>query len=109
MLTTDMVVAMSLLAVVMLPISFSFFQDQRLLRAHYTRTVAMEIVDGEFETLMAGEWKAHPEGAHRYFVENEAARNLPPGEFFLTREGDRLQLEWREKRGRTVVREGRVK
>jgi hypothetical protein len=71
----------------------------------------MEIVDGEMEVLLAGEWLQFAEGPHPYPVKAASATNLPPGRFRLTRDGNRLRLEWLpEKRGNggSVSREGRV-
>ena len=52
-------VAIAILAVAMLPLSAGFFADQKVLRSHYWRAVAMEIVDGEMEILVAGEHRAN--------------------------------------------------
>jgi hypothetical protein len=91
---TEMVMAMVILVVAMLPLAFSANADARLFRATYQRAVAMEIVDGEMEILAAGEWRNFPEGAHPYTIHANAAANLPPGHFLLTRTGRQLRLEW---------------
>jgi hypothetical protein len=110
-ITVEMVVALGLLAGSLLPISYSFVSEQRLARAAYQRAVAMEIVDGEMEAMVAGEWKAFPAGAQNYTPRAAALKNLPPGRFTLTVGGDRVRLEWqpagRDQGGR-VVREVRV-
>ncbi|MGD0813593.1 MAG: prepilin-type N-terminal cleavage/methylation domain-containing protein [Verrucomicrobiota bacterium] len=90
----EMVMAMAILVIAMLPLSFSVNADARLFRGTYQRAVAMEIVDGEIEVLAAGEWRDFPEGAHSYVVHANAAANLPPGQFLLTRNGPHLRLEW---------------
>src|SRR5262245_5983576 len=54
-LATECVIAMSILAVVMLPLAFSFLQETKLLRVYYHRAIALEIIDGEMEKLAAGE------------------------------------------------------
>lgn len=72
----------------------------------------MEIVDGEMEILVAGEWRAYPEGTHEYNVSARAASNLPRGKFVLTRTGNRLRLEWSAASARgigKVVREATAK
>ncbi len=110
-ITVEMVVALGLLAGSLLPISYSFVSEQRLARAAYQRAVAMEIVDGEMEAMVAGEWRAFPAGAQNYTPRAAALKNLPPGRFTLTVGGDRVRLEWqpagRDQGGR-VVREVRV-
>ena len=42
-----MMVAMSILVVVMIPISFSFLSERQEFGIYYHRAVAMELVDGE--------------------------------------------------------------
>lgn len=108
----EMVLAMGILMLVMVPLALSINSDSKLLRTTYQRAVAMEIVDGEMEILAAGDWRNVPEGAHPYTVHAHAAANLPPGEFKLTRAGRHLRLEWKsaQKQGiGPVVREVTVK
>ena len=94
-LMADLLVGIFLLSVAVVPLAFSFVQDAKLLRQDYARAVVMEIVDGEAEILAAGEWKIFPEGTHPYLVHCAAARQLPPGDFRLTRTGGRMRLEWK--------------
>jgi len=107
-LIAELVIAMSLLVVCVLPLSFSFLREHKLCRAYYCRAVAMELVDGEMEALMAGEWRAFAPGTYPYPLRGEAAANLPPGKCLLTVSKDRLRLEWlpeERDRGGKVVRE----
>jgi len=111
-LITEVVVAMGLLTFAMLPLAFSILREQKLTRAYFNRAIVMEIIDGEMEALMAGEWRAFMPGAQTYPVRAEAAKVLPPGKFLLTLDGDRVRLEWlpeKSGRGGPVVREGRAK
>ena len=95
MLMTELVVAMAILVIAVLPLGYSFVTETRMLRATYQRAVAMEIVDGEMEVLAAGKWHAFPEGSQDYYsLSAAAAANLPPGRFQFTRTGNRLRLEW---------------
>jgi hypothetical protein len=99
---------MGLLVMCVLPLSFSFLREHKLCRAYYCRAVAMELVDGEMETLMGGEWRAFAPGTHPYPLRGEAAANLPPGKCLLTITKDHLRLEWlpeERDRGGKVVRE----
>jgi hypothetical protein len=91
---TEMVMAMGILIIAMLPLSYSINSDAKLFRATYQRAVAMEIVDGEIEILAAGAWHSIPEGTHSYTVRANALTNLPPGQFQLTRTGEHLRLQW---------------
>ena len=111
-LITELLVAMSLLAGALLPLAYSIAAEHRLARAQYQRAVAMEIVDGEMETLVAGEWRAFTPGTHEYPVHAGAATNLPPGRFLLTVEAGKVRLEWKPavtRHGGPVMREARVK
>ena len=111
-LITEVVVAMGLLTFAMLPLAFSIVREQKLTRAYFNRAIVMEIIDGEMEALMAGEWRAFMPGAQTYPVRAEAAKVLPPGKFLLTLDSDRVRLEWlpeKSGRGGPVVREGRAK
>jgi hypothetical protein len=108
----ELVVAMALLAGALLPMAYSFASERRLARASYQRAVAMEIVDGEMEALVAGEWRAFPPGRQEYKVLAGAATNLPPGRCLLTVQSDKIRLEWRpdvKRQGGSVVREAAVK
>src|SRR5438552_547364 len=83
-MTADLVIAMGILLTVMIPLAFSITYQQKLCRAAYYQAVAMEIVDGEMETLAAGEWRAYKAGTQPYVVRAESAKNLPKGRFELT-------------------------
>ena len=91
----ELVMAMAILVIAMLPLAYSVNSDARLFRATYQRAVAMEIVDGEMEVLVAGEWHAFTPGSHPYPVKAGALTNLPPGEFILTIDTGKVRLEWR--------------
>ena len=93
--TVELVVALGILVTVILPLAYSLVQEQRAARAYYFRAVAMEIVDGEMEALVAGEWRGYQTGTHPYKVRAESARNLPPGDFLLSIGESAVQLEWR--------------
>jgi hypothetical protein len=111
-LTTEMLVALALVLGLLLPLAYSIVSERKLVRACYQRAVAMEIVDGEVEALVAGEWRAFSAGAHEYSVRARSATNLPPGQFLLTVGPNRIRLQWQPashpERGQ-VVREAMVK
>ena len=111
-LQADMLVALAILVCAAMPLAYSSAKDHKLLRANYHRAVAMSIVDGEMELLVAGEWHAWTEGEHELKVRAESAKNLPPGRFTLTRRGDVVRLEWTTDKPRgigKVVREVNLK
>jgi len=93
-LVTELIVAMAILVIAMFPLGYTFSQEHRLARSSYQRAVAMEIVDGEMEILLAGEWRSFPQGAQAYSLHAESARNLPPGNATLTITGNHLRLDW---------------
>lgn len=112
LLTVDLVVALGILAVAIIPLAVSFAHEAKMLHAEYERAVAMEIVDGEMEILASGDWKNFSEGAQNYPVHVKAAANLPPGNFQLTKNGNHLRLEWKSDRQTgigAVVREVTIK
>ena len=112
MLATDWAVALAILGLAMLPMAFAFLQEIKLCRAYYYQAAALEIIDGEMETLVAGEWRALKPGKQTYAVRAESARSFPPGKFVLTLLNDRARLEWipeEHGRGGTVSREVKLK
>ena len=111
-LMVELLVALALVVGVLLPFAYSFVSERRLARASYQRAVAMEIVDGEMEALLAGEWRAFPPGTHDYPVHAGAATNLPPGRFILTVQPGKLRLRWQpalKDHGGPVTREAILK
>ncbi len=111
-LMVELLVAMALLTGALIPIAYSIASEKRLARATYQRAVAMEIVDGEFEALMAGQWRAFTPGVHEYSVRAGAVTNLPPGKFQLTLGSGKVRLEWKptvKDHGGPVLREALVK
>jgi len=111
-LITELVVAMAIIVIALFPLAFSFAQETRFLRACYNRAIALEMVDGEVEVLLAGEWRAFKEGAQDYAPHALAATNLTSGKFQLTIKNRRLRLEWlpsEKDQGAKVVREVAVK
>ena len=93
-LELDLAVALAILALAILPVGYTFAREKRLLRAEYSRSVAVEIVDGEMEILAAGGWKNLADGVHPYAPPAHAVAALPPGRFQLTKTGNHLRLDW---------------
>jgi hypothetical protein len=106
----ELIVALALLTVAVIPLAYSFLSDARLLRASYERAVAVELVDGELEILAAGDWRAFAPGTHDYQLRGVAVTNLPPGRCQFTVTTNVLRLEWTPAKHRgvgAVVREVR--
>jgi hypothetical protein len=98
----ELVVAIAILAIAVLPLAYSLSAELKLARDFYQHAVAASLVDGEFEVLAAGAWRDHPQGSHSYIVRAASRTNLPPGEFVLTISGQNVRLEWR-KAGHAVI------
>jgi hypothetical protein len=108
----DALIAIALLGIVVVPITNSIASEKRLARSQYQRAVALEIVDGEMEALVAGAWRALPTGTTEYQVHAASRANLPVGKFLLTIETNRVRLEWKpavRHSGGPIVREALVK
>lgn len=108
----ELLVAVALLIGMLFPLAYSFATERRLARSYYQRAVAMEIVDGEMEVLLAGQWHAFSPGTHDYSVHAGAATNLPPGRFILSVQPDKLRLRWQpalKDHGGPVTREAILK
>lgn len=110
-LMVELLVALAILTGVLLPLAYSFASERRLARSCYQRAVAVEIVDGEMEALLAGEWRAFAPGTQEYQVHAVAATNLPPGRFTLSVQPGKLRLRWQpatKDHGGPVTREAIV-
>jgi hypothetical protein len=111
-LMIELLVAMAILVGVVIPLGWSIASERRLARALYQRAIAMEILDGEMEALVAGEWRAFEAGQHDYHVSAAAVTNLPPGKFVLTLNPGLVRLEWQpsvKHHGGALKREAQVK
>jgi len=111
-LMTEILIALSIFTVAIMPLSVSYMNNQMTIRRLYQKAVAMEIIDGEMEILAAGEWHSFKEGAQPYPIDEKHARNLPHGAATLTIDEKHLRLEWMPEGGRktdTILREATVK
>jgi hypothetical protein len=111
-LISDFLVAMMLLTGALLPVSLSIAVEKRSAVSAFHRAAAMEIVDGEMEVLMAGEWRSFGPGTREYPLPGGAVTNLPPGQLLLTVQSNRVRLEWRpdeKDHGGPVVREAAIR
>ena len=111
-LEVDLLVGLAIITLAVVPLGYSFSRERQVLKIEYVRSVVTEIVDGEMEILVAGDWKNFPDGTQKYAVHANALVSLPPGRFQLTKISNHLRLEWNsdEKHGvGKVVREFTVK
>ena len=104
-LQLDVAVAITVLALVFIPLSISSSGDLDLARRHYFEAVALQLIDGEMDVLLAGERRKYILGEHRITPVGEAVQNLPEGEFVLTVHDQKLTLAWVPKK---LAKWGRV-
>jgi hypothetical protein len=104
-LEIDLVAALAILGIAMMPLGFAFIRERQVLKIDYYRSVADEIVDGEMEILAAGAGRDFPDGSQIYTVHSRAAASLPPGHFQLAKNGNHLRLEWTpdQRRGLSAI------
>ena len=93
-LQLDVAVAITVLALVFIPLSISSSGDLDLARRHYFEAVALQLIDGEMDVLLAGEHRKYTTGEHRITPVGEAVQNLPEGKFVLTVHDQKLTLAW---------------
>lgn len=112
-LILEVAVAFSILSVALIGLGGAFVTHHRLSEYNYIKATVMEIVDGEMEILLAGEWPSVEEGTHPYVLHGEALKRLPRGTCSISRSGKTLKLEWvwRPSRGAglRIARQGKVK
>ena len=102
----DLAVALGLIVLLVAPLAHAWLKEHKVMRGHYHRAIAMELVDGEMEILAAGEGMRLAEGLQEYRVTAAAVTNLPPGRFMVERTGRHLRLEWvPSEKGRRILRE----
>jgi hypothetical protein len=106
-LMAELLVAIALLTSALLPVAYAIRSEKDLARGYYQRAVAMEIVDGEMEFLLAGGWREFPPGTHEYPIRANAAVNLSDGKFLVTVSSNLIRMEWQPEKqhGGPVVRE----
>ena len=93
-LQLDVAVAITVLVLVFIPLSVSSSGDLDLARRHYFEAVALQLIDGEMDVLLAGERRKYTPGEHRITPVGEAVQNLPEGKFVLTVKQKQLTLTW---------------
>ena len=93
-LQLDVAVAITVLALVFIPLSVSSSGDLDLARRQYFEAVALQLIDGEMDVLLAGERRKYTTGEHRIKPVGEAVQNLPEGKFVLTVQDEKLTMAW---------------
>jgi hypothetical protein len=103
-LMIELVIALAIIMLALIPLAMGFAQEAADLRHSYQKAAAMELIDGEMEILMAGQWRSCHQGVQDYPLTGAAAVNLPPGKAVLTITGNRVRLEWQPGDGHQSLR-----
>ena len=90
----ELIVAIMVLIIAMFPLITAFASIHKSVRISYQRAIAIELVDGEMEYLLAGGWRDFKEGTQPYVLRGDSVANLPAGKTVLTVTGKQLRLEW---------------
>ena len=93
-LQLDVAIALTVLALVFIPLSVSSSGGLDLARRHYFEAVALQLIDGEMDVLLAGERQKYTTGEHRIKPVGDAVQNLPEGKFVLTVQDEKLTMAW---------------
>jgi hypothetical protein len=106
-LEVDLLAAVALLCVALLPLAYSFINDRRAIRDTYERAVAMQLLDGEMEILVAGAGRQYPLGTNELTLTGNAVTNLSSRHALLLVQPGKFRLEWHPARLEhpTVIRE----
>ena len=75
-LQLDVAVAITVLALVFIPLSVSSSSDLDLARRQYFEAVALQLIDGEMDVLLAGERRKYTPGEHQIKPVGEAVQNI---------------------------------
>lgn len=90
----ELVVAIGILSIALLPLAYSYVNNQRLLRHAHHRAAVLELVDGEAELLATGALLKFPQGESTYPMPTGVVTNLPAGRFVLNRTDRTGVLTW---------------
>ena len=90
----DVALAVSILLLVFIPFSVTSSSKLDLARRQHFEAVALQMIDGELDVLMAGEWQKFSPGEHKITPPGEAVKTLPVGEFILVVKENQLSIAW---------------
>ena len=90
----DVVLGIALLLLVFIPFSVTSSGELDLARRQQFQAVALQMIDGEMDVLLAGERQKYAAGEHTITPPGEAVQSLPEGKFVLTVGEKELTLAW---------------
>ena len=90
----DIALAIVILGLIFIPLSVTSSAKLDLARRHHFKAVALNLIDGEIDVLLAGEIKKYKPGESLITPPGEAVGSLPKGEFILTLNDKIFKLEW---------------
>jgi hypothetical protein len=97
-MNVDLLVAIALVMLAVLPLAYGLVGERRLLDAELRHAALVELLDGELEVLLAGDWTTRPEGESDIPLTGAGAMNLAAGRCVLVKTGNHLRLEWRSEK-----------
>ena len=86
--------AVSILMLLFIPFGVTSSGKLDLARRQHFEAVALQMIDGELDVLLAGERQKYPLGEHKITPPGEAVKTLPVGEFILIVKEKQLFLAW---------------
>jgi len=95
----DVVLAVSILILLFIPFGVTSSGKLDLARRQHFEAVALQMIDGELDVLLAGERQKYPLGEHKITPPGEAVKTLPVGEFILIVKEKQLSLAWVPEKG----------
>ena len=90
----DVALAVSILLLVFIPFSVTSSSKLDLARRQHFKAVALQMIDGELDVLMAGERQKYIPGEHKITPPGEAVKTQPVGEFILTVQENPRTIAW---------------
>ena len=87
----DLMLAVSILMLLFIPFGVTSSGKLDLARRQHFEAVALQMIDGELDVLLAGERQKYPLGET---PPGEAVKTLPVGEFILIVKEKQLFLAW---------------
>ena len=90
----DLMLAVSILMLLFIPFGVTSSGKLDLARRQHFEAVALQMIDGELDVLLAGERQKYLLGEHKITPPGEAVKTLPVGEFILIVKEKQLYLAW---------------
>ena len=90
----DLMLAVSILMLLFIPFGVTSSGKLDLARRQHFEAVALQMIDGELDVLLAGERQKYPLGEHKITPPGAAVKTLPVGEYILVVKENQLSIAW---------------